>query len=231
VSTGGPSDPVRRTRIRWGTGGGAIGLVVGVIGGLLVGGNLTVLGVGAVGAVAAVAGVVLTATGQVMAHSDRRSTRGKDELDRLERAESRARARAEARQQVRDAAAAVVLEAFRGVASLTTSSCSATRSVFSSPTGADSPSAVSTWRSSRPWSSRTLAGDRPLSLVAGGSATWWQTTKPFAIPADQAGGRPLLTRAAVVTFTLEGRRTWRTQSGNPPELVLGALPDLYEENR
>jgi len=33
-----------------------------------------------------------------------------------------------------------------------------------------------------------------------------------------------------VTFTLEGR-TWRTQSGNPPELVLGALPDLYEENR
>jgi len=75
-----------------------------------------------------------------------------------------------------------------------------------------------------------LAGDRPLSLVAGGSATWWQTTKPFAIPADQAGDRPLLTRAAVVRFTLEGR-TWRTQSGIPPELVLGALPDLYEENR
>jgi len=75
-----------------------------------------------------------------------------------------------------------------------------------------------------------LAGDRPLSLVAGGSATWWQTTKPFAIPADQAGDRPFLTRAAVVRFTLEGR-TWRTQSGIPPELVLGALPDLYEENR
>ncbi len=102
MSTGGPSDPVRRTRIRWGTGGGAISLVVGVIGGLLVGGNLTVLGVGAVGAVAAVAGVVLAAIGQVMAHSDRRYTRGKDELDRLERAESRARARAEAHQQVRD---------------------------------------------------------------------------------------------------------------------------------
>ncbi len=75
-----------------------------------------------------------------------------------------------------------------------------------------------------------LVVDRPLSLVAGGSATWWQTTKPFAIPADQAGDRALLTRAAVVTFTLEGR-TWRTQSGIPPELVLGALPDLYEENR
>ena len=42
-----------------------------------------------------------------------------------------------------------------------------------------------------------LVGDRPLSLVAGGSATWWQTTKPFAIPADQAGDRSLLTRAAV----------------------------------
>jgi len=54
--------------------------VVGVIGGLLVGGNLTVLGVGAVGAVAAVAGFVLTAIGQVMAHSDRRYTRAKDEL-------------------------------------------------------------------------------------------------------------------------------------------------------
>ncbi len=114
MSTGGPSDPVRRTRIRWGTGGGAIGLVVGVIGGLLAGGNLTVLGVGAVGAVAAVAGVVLTATGQGMAHSDRRYTRAKDEMDRLERAESRARARDEAHQQVRDDAAAVVLEAFEG---------------------------------------------------------------------------------------------------------------------
>ena len=114
MSTGGPSDPVRRTRIRWGTGGGAVGLVVGVIGGLLVGGNLTVLGVGAVGAVAAVATVVFTASGQVMAHSDRRHTRSREERDRLERAESRARARAEVHQHVRAAAAAVVLEAFGG---------------------------------------------------------------------------------------------------------------------
>ena len=161
MSTGGPSDPVRRTRIRWGTGGGVIGLVVGVIGGLLVGGNLTVLGVGAVGAVAAVAGVVLTATGQVMAHSDRRYTRGKDERDRLERAESRARARAEG------ASASPCRRRRRGVgglwrgAALTTSSCSATRSGFSSPTGADSPSAVSTWRSSRPWSSPTWRATAP----------------------------------------------------------------------
>jgi len=231
VSTGGPSDPVRRTRIRWGTGGGAIGLVVGVIGGLLVGGNLTVLGVGAVGAVAAVAGVVLTATGQVMAHSDRRYTRGKDERDRLERAESRARARAEAHQQVRaDAAAAVVLEAFGG-GGLTDNvfvQCNQLR--FQLTNGSRLPISGINVAIEPPVEFPHLAGDRPLSLVAGGSATWWQTTKPFAIPADQAGGRSLLTRAAVVTFTLEGR-TWRTQSGIPPELVLGALPDLYEENR
>jgi len=231
VSTGGPSDPVRRTRIRWGTGGGAIGLVVGVIGGLLVGGHLTVLGVGAVGAVAAVAGVVLTATGQVMAHSDRRYTRGKDERDRLERAESRARARAEAHQQVRaDAAAAVVLEAFGG-GGLTDNvfvQCNQLR--FQLTNGSRLPISGINVAIEPPVEFPHLAGDRPLSLVAGGSATWWQTTKPFAIPADQAGDRPFLTRAAVVTFTLEGR-TWRTQSGIPPELVLGALPDLYEENR
>jgi hypothetical protein len=226
VSTGGPSDPVRRTRIRWGTGGGAIGLVVGVIGGLLVGGNLTVLGVGTVGAVAAVAGVVLTATGQVMAHSDRRSTRGKDERDRLERAESRARARAEARQQVRDdAATVVVLAAFGGGGRTDNVFVQCNQVRFQLTNGSRLPISGINLAIEPPVEFPHLAGDRPLSLVAGGSATWWQTTKPFAIPADQAGDRPLLTRAAVVTFTLDGR-TWRTQSGIPPELVLGALPDL-----
>jgi len=236
VSTGGPSDPVRRTRIRWGTGGGAIGLVVGVVGGLLVGGNLTVLGVGAVdplnavGAVAAVAGVVLTAIGQVMAHSDRRSTRGKDERDRLERAESRARARAEVHQHVRDDAAAVVLEAFGGGGRTDNVFVQCNRVRVQLTNGSRLPISGVNVAIEPPVEFPHLAGDRPLSLVAGGSATWWQTTKPFAIPADQADDRPFLTRAAVVRFTLEGR-TWRTQSGIPPELVLGALPDLYEENR
>jgi len=229
VSTGGPSDPVRRTRIRWGTGGGAIGLVVGVIGGLLVGGNLTVLGVGAVGAVAAVAGVVLTATGQGMAHSDRRYTRGKDERDRLERAESRARARAEVHQHVRGDAA-VVLEAFGGGGRTDNVFVQCNQVRVQLTHGSRLPISGVNVAIEPPVEFPHLAGDRPLSLVAGGSATWWQTTKPFAIPADQAGDRFLLTRAAVVTFTLEGR-TWRTQSGIPPELVLGALPDLYEENR
>jgi len=233
VSTGGPSDPVRRTRIRWGTGGGAIGLVVGVIGGPLVGGNLTVLAVGAVGAVgavAAVAGVVLTATGQVMAHSDRRYTRGKDEMDRLKRAESRARARAEAHQQVRGDAAAVVLEAFGGGGRTDNVFVQCDRVRFQLSNGSRLPISGINVAIEPLVEFPHLVVDRPLSLVAGGSATWWQTTKPFAIPADQAGDRALLTRAAVVTFTLEGR-TWRTQSGIPPELVLGALPDLYEENR
>jgi len=230
VSTGGPSDPVRRTRIRWGTGGGAIGLVVGVIGGPLVGGNLTVLAVGAVGAVAAVAGVVLTATGQVMAHSDRRYTRGKDEMDRLKRAQSRARARTEAHQHVRDDAAAVVLEAFGGGGRTDNVFVQCNQVRFQLTNGSRLPISGVNVAIEPPVEFPHLAGDRPLSLVAGGSATWWQTTKPFAIPADQAGDRPLLTRAAVATFTLEGR-TWRTQSGIPPELVLGALPDLYEENR
>jgi len=205
--------------------GGAIGLVVGVIGGLLVGGHLTVLGVGAVGAVAAVAGVVLTATGQVMAHSDRRHTRSREGLDRLERAESRARARDEARQQVRDDAAAVVLEAFGGGGRTDNVFVQGERVRFQLTNGSRLPISGINVAIEPPVEFPHLAGDRPLSLVAGGSATWWQTTKPFAIPADQAGDRPLLTRAAVVTFTLEGR-TWRTQSGIPPELVLGALPDL-----
>jgi len=198
VSTGGPSDPVRRTRIRWGTGGGAIGLVVGVIGGLLVGGNLTVLGVGAVGAVAAVAGVVLTATGQGMAHSDRRSTRGKDERDRLERAESRARARAEAHRHVRGDAA-VVLEAFGGGGRTDNVFVQCNQVRFQLTNGSRLPISGINVAIESPVEFPHLAGDRPLSLVAGGSATWWQTTKPFAIPADQAGDRPLLTRAAVVT--------------------------------
>jgi len=198
VSTGGPSDPVRRTRIRWGTGGGAIGLVVGVIGGLLVGGNLTVLGVGAVGAVAAVAGVVLTATGQGMAHSDRRSTRGKDERDRLERAESRARARAEAHRHVRGDAA-VVLEAFGGGGRTDNVFVQCNQVRVQLTNGSRLPISGINVAIESPVEFPHLAGDRPLSLVAGGSATWWQTTKPFAIPADQAGDRPLLTRAAVVT--------------------------------
>jgi len=204
VSTGGPSDPVRRTRIRWGTGGGAIGLVVGVIGGLLVGGNLTVLAVGAVGAVgavAAVAGVVLTATGQVMAHSDRRSTRGKDEMDRLERAESRARARAEVHQHVRADAAAVVLEAFGGGGRTDNVFVQCDRVRFQLTNGSRLPISGVNVAIEPPVEFPHLAGDRPLSLVAGGSATWWQTTKPFAIPADQAGGRPLLTRAATAPFS------------------------------
>ncbi len=230
MSTGGPSDPVRRTRIHWGTGGGAIGLVVGVIGGLLVGGHLTVLGVGAVGAVAAVAGVVLTAIGQVMAHSDRCHTRSREGLDRLERAESRARARAEARQQVRDDGAAVVLEAFGGGGRTDNVFVQCNRVRFQLTNGSRLPISGINVAIEPLVEFPRLAGDRPLSLVAGGSATWWQTTKPFAIPADKAGDRSLLTRAAVVRFTLEGR-TWRTQSGIPPELVLGALPDLYEENR
>jgi len=230
VSAGGSSDPVRRTRIRWGTGGGVIGLVVGVVGGLLVGGNLTVLGVGAVGAVAAVAGVVLTATGQGMAHSGRRSTRGKDELGRLERAQSRARARAEVHQQVRADAAAVVLEAFGGGGRTDNVFVQCNRVRVQLTNGSRLPISGINVAIEPPVEFSHLVGDRPLSLVAGFSATWWQTTKPFAIPADQAGDRPFLTRAAVVTFTLEGR-TWRTQSGIPPELVLGALPDLYEENR
>jgi hypothetical protein len=146
------------------------------------------------------------------------------------RVTARARARAEARQQVCDDAAAVVLEAFGG-GGLTDNvfvQCEPVR--FQLTNGSRLPIRGINVAIEPLVEFPHLAGDRPLSLVAGGSATWWQTTKPFAIPVDQAGDRALLTRAAVVTFTLEGR-TWRTQSGNPPELVLGALPDLYEENR
>ena len=197
----GPATPYAAPASAGGQVGGAIGLVVGVIGGLLVGGHLTVLGVGAVGAVAAVAGVVLTATGQVMAHSDRRSTRGKDELDRLERAESRARARAEVHQHVRADAAVVVLEAFGGGGRTDNVFVQCDRVRFQLTHGSRFPISGVNVAIESPVEFPHLAGDRPLSLVAGGSATWWQTTKPFAIPADQAGGRPLLTRAATAPFS------------------------------
>ena len=126
------------------------------------------LGVGAVGAVAAVAGVVLTATGQVMAHSDRCHTRSREGLDRLERAESRARARAEAHQQVRADAAAVVLEAFGGGGRTDNVFVQCNQVRFQLTNGSRLPISGINVAIEPLVEFPHLAGDRPLSLVAGG---------------------------------------------------------------
>ncbi len=222
MSAEGSGDPARRVRIRWGGGGAVVGSIAGLVAGLLLAGNLTWVGVGAVAAVAAVAVAVVA---QVLMHSDRLYGRAKDERDRQERAESAARSRAREEQRVRGEATTVRLNVFGGGGVVDGAFVNCQQLRFQLSNGSRLPISDIDVVVEPSVEFSKLSGDRPVSLAGGGAASWWQDTNPFPIPADQASGQPLRSRAAVLTFTLDGR-TWRTRTGSPPELIRGAMPGL-----
>lgn len=199
----------------------------GFVVGLTVAGHLTWPGVAAVAGVAA---VIVTATGIALQHSDRRYVRRREYADHAREEAARKRAIEEEQGRVLADANAVYVVGRGGGGTVDGAFVRCEEVTFELSNGATRPiSRIQVELDPLVELRGAWSSERPTSLGAGQSTRWAERTADYVVPLTEASGHALRTRAAVVTFTLDGR-TWRKrqvgfqEDGVTAELIDGRLP-------